>query len=362
MDALLSGGLDRAADAPKHHMEFCSVKANHRNRAKHSMNIGLFNPAGNDRPFLAIGLLLIATFTLAFQDGLMKLMSGDTSFWQIQTLRSFGNLTFTIILAGLSGGYALLRPRNTPAVLLRAVFLAVCMFCFFSGAPYLSVAQMGAGLYTYPLFVSLLAGPVLGESIGPWRILSLCIGTVGAALMLSPWRDDFTAVQIMPILAGFFYACNILSVRKFCRHESTLALAFVAAMVFLVSGTIGILLLTFFPLPIQTQQALPFVAVAWPTLTLTIAGFAVFVSVLNLTGNICISRAYQTADASLLAPLDFSYLIFVALWGKVLFDRWPESHTLLGMVLIILAGSTIAWREHRINTKKTQNVVKEALI
>ena len=57
------------------------------------------------------------------------------------------------------------------------------------------------------------------------------------------------------------------------------------------------------------------------------------------------SRAYQTAEASLLAPLDFVYLIFIALWSRVLFDQWPTSQALLGMTLIASAGALTAWRE-----------------
>lgn len=309
------------------------------------MNLSLLHHARGDRPLLAIGLLLIATFSLALQDALMKLMSADTSFWQIQTLRSFGNLVFVVVLAALGGGLSLIKPRNGTGVYLRAVFLAICMFFFFSGAPFLSVTQMAAGLYTYPLFVCLMATPVLGERIGPWRIVCIGLGAVGAALVLRPWEDSFNAVQLMPVIAGFFFACNILTLRRACRHESTLALAFAAGLIFLISGIIGSTLLTLFPLSSEAQQTMPYVAIGWPELTLLIAGFAAFASILNLLGNICMTRAYQTADASLLAPLDFTYLIFASLWGKVLFSHWPDEKTLLGMALIICAGVVIAWRE-----------------
>ncbi len=311
------------------------------------MNIKLFAHAGDDRPLVAITLLLIATFTLGLQDSLMKLMSADTSFWQIQTLRALGNITLLILLAVLTGGLALLKPANTKGVYLRASFLAITMFFFFSGAPFLSVIQMATGLYTYPLFVCLLAGPVLGETVGPWRVASILLGSIGALIVLSPWKETFSAVQLLPITAGFFFACNILTLRRACRHESTLALAFAAGLVFIASGLIGIAVLAIHPLSETIQTSMPYVAVGWPTLTWIVAGFVVIASVLNLTGNICLTRAYQTADASLLAPLDFSYLIFAAFWGKVIFDQWPEPDTLVGMTLIICAGVTIALREHR---------------
>lgn len=315
------------------------------------MKIDLFAHAKEDRPLQAIFLLLVATFTLGLQDSLMKLMSADTSFWQIQTLRSISNLVIVVLLASLGGGLALIRARNWRGVYLRAVFLVICMFFFFSGAPFLSVAQMAIGLYTYPLFVCLLAGPVLGEKIGIWRISCILLGSMGALLVLSPWKEGFSLVQVLPIIAGFFFACNILTVRNSCRNESTLALAFSAALVFIVSGLLGSTLLTLFPLPTEIQNAMPYVAIGWPQLTLTIGLFAVAVSLMNLTGNICMTRAYQTADVSLLAPLDFSYLIFAAFWGKVVFNTWPTAHTLVGMALIICAGAVIAWREQLAITK-----------
>ncbi|MCZ6579229.1 MAG: DMT family transporter [Gammaproteobacteria bacterium] len=316
-----------------------------------AMKINLFEHPREDHPVLAIGLLMIAVFAFAFQDSLVKLMSSYTSFWQFQTLRSIGNVSFTLMLAAMSGGLTLIRPVNPRPVYLRAMFVAVCMFCFFASAPFLSIAQMAAGLYTYPIFVSLLAGPILGEQVGPWRIGAILVGGLGAAIVISPWDSDFSPVQVLPLIAGIFYACNILTLRRGCRKESPLALAFSVGMVFLVSGIAGITLLTLFPLSESIRAATPFVAIGWPELTLLIFGFAVLASVLNLTANICMTRAYQTADASLLAPLDFIYLLFIAVWGKILFDQWPTGQALIGMILIATAGVLIGWREQVIKRK-----------
>ena len=305
----------------------------------------LFEHPSGDHPLPALALLLTGVFALALQDALIKLWSSDTSFWQLQTLRSLGNLSFILLLALASGSLALVSPRNWRPVYLRAGLLTVCMFFFFAGAPFLSIAQMAAGLYTYPLFVSLLAGPVLGETVGPWRIGALLLGATGAAFVLSPWQDDFSWVQVLPIVAGFFYACNVLTLRRACRHESPLALAFAVGLAFVACGIGGILVLTIFPLAADIRASYPFVAIGWPELSLAVLAFAIFASILNLTGNICLSRAYQTADASWLAPMDFSYLLFAALWSRVIFDQWPTSQALLGMILIGSAGVITAWRE-----------------
>ena len=146
---------------------------------------------------------------------------------------------------------------------------------------------------------------------------------------------------------------NILTVRRGCRNESPLALSFAVGIAFLLSGIAGILLLTWFPLSTEIRSVMPFVAIGWPQLTLLVAAFAVFASVLNLTGNICLSRAYQTADASLLAPIDFSYLIFAAFWSRVIFGQWPTQQAIIGMALIGTAGIITAWRERVVARRKT---------
>ena len=306
------------------------------------------SPTG-DRPIIAVILLLFGVFILALQDVTVKLIADETSFWQFQTLRSIANGLFLASLAWFSGGFNILAPKSWQPVYFRASMLTICMFCFFSGAPYLSVAQMTAGLYTYPLFVSILAGPVLGEKLGLWRIGAIVVGASGAGLILDPFDISFSPVQLLPVAAGFFYACNILTLRHACRYESALSLVMAVAVLFILSGLFGIGLLTLFPLTSDLAMQMPFVTVGWPKLTLVVLGIAIFCSVLNLTGNICLARAYQTADSSWLAPIDFTYLLFAAFWGRIIFGTWPTPKALAGMSLIAIAGIVIAWREqHRL--------------
>jgi drug/metabolite transporter (DMT)-like permease len=309
--------------------------------------ISLFQSPTGDRPIIAVILLLFGVFILALQDVTVKLIAPETSFWQFQTLRSVSNGLFIASLAFFSGGLSILAPKNWRPVYLRASMLTICMFCFFAGSPLLTVAQMAAGLYTYPLFVSLLAGPVLGENVGPWRIAALVTGTIGAGLILDPFDANFSPVQLLPVAAGFFYACNILILRHACRYESALSLVMAVAVLFAVSGLLGIGLLTIFSLPSELTIQMPFVFIGWPELTMVVFGFAIFCSMLNLSGNICLARAYQTADSSWLAPIDFTYLLFATFWGRVFFDTWPSQKAIIGMILIAIAGMVITWREHQ---------------
>lgn len=316
-------------------------------RVKNQSRFSLFGAPTGDSPFSAMGLLLIGVVVLALQDALIKFIAPQTSFWQMQTIRSLGNFGLLIGLAFMAGGLQLLTAQNWRPVYMRGTMLATCMFFLFSGAPFLSVAQMAAGLYTYPIFVSLLAGPFLGERIGAWRIAALITGAGGALLMLNPFASSFSSVQLMPVIAGFFYACNILILRRHCRTENPLALTFAVTVILIICGLSGITVLSIFRPSDGIIAAMPFVAIGWPELSVTILLVILCLSILNLTGNICLARAYQTADSSWLAPLDFSYLLFAAIWGRVLFDHWPTPQAITGMVLIAMSGMVTAWREGR---------------
>ena len=92
---------------------------------------------------------------------------------------------------------------------------------------------------------------------------------------------------------------------------------------------------------------MPFIFVGGPPLAIGMVGVLACFSALNLIGNLFLSRAYQTADSSWLAPLDFIYLLFVAMWGRVLFESWPAPLAWIGMAMIAAAGILTAMREQR---------------
>lgn len=309
------------------------------------MKLTVFDNPTEDRPKMALMLLLIGVVTLAFQDTLVKYMTSYTTFWQFQTIRSTFILCIILLVAQTTTGFKILIPRKPFSVFLRSTMLAICMFFFFGGASHITAAQMGGGLYTYPLFVTLLAGPLLGEKIGPFRLSALALGAIGSTILLNPFSDKFSFFQIMPIIAGLFYAFNIIILRKYCRTESPLTLVLAVSIVFLLFGISGTLIISTIELNQSVRTSLPFLFGRWPTLTLFIFLFCIGAACLNLLGNICLSRAYQTAESSWLAPLDFSYLLFLTIWAKIIFGAMPSLLETIGMLCIVSAGMIITLRE-----------------
>ena len=317
------------------------------------MRFDFLNPQLKDNPVSSLSMLVLGVIILSLQDSLIKFMSSETSFWQLQFIRSIGNIVLLISIAKFTRGIHLLIPINWKPVYFRALTMTTCMFCFFAASPKLSFAQMAAGLYTFPIFVSLLAIIFLNERIGIWRIIALILGSSGALLILEPWSKNFSLLQILPIMAGFFFACNIILIRKYCREESVMSLTLAVGIMFFASASLGILFFEFIYKDSIYRDTSPFVFIGWPLLTFIVFSFCLSCSILNIIGNMLLAKAYQTAESSWLAPMDYSYLVFATIWGKVFFGVWPSYLNTFGMFLIASSGILIAFRE-QIKTKNQQ--------
>jgi len=225
------------------------------------MKWSVFKGTQIDSPRVAFALILTALFFLSLQDGLVKFASATSS-------------------------------KNPKAVIFRTAAIMGTMIFFFSGAPFLTLPEMGAGLYTYPIFMTVLSMIFLREKVGVWRLLAIILAATGAILIIRPSSQSFHAAQILPIFAGFFYSINAIILRKYCRDESPCAIC-------------------------------------------------------NVTGNVLIVKAYQSAELSGLAPVDYSYLIFATFWGFAFFSGLPNMPTVFGMIFIAVAGILTAWRQRQ---------------
>ncbi|MED5532398.1 MAG: DMT family transporter [Pseudomonadota bacterium] len=305
------------------------------------------NSLPGDRKLSSALLLILGGFLLAFQDSIVKLMSDQTTLWQFQGLRGAFNLCLLLVFLVLFRKVSFILPRNYFAVYLRAFFLTLTMICFFSGAPYLTITQMAAGLYTYPLFTVILASPVLKEKITLLKIFSLILGFTGASLILTPWESNISIFQLIPILAGFFYACNILTIRKLCINETPYAMAAGVAVTFVIICSLMLLFNELVNFSEDSRSFNPFLMNGWTTLTITLILTVLMVSLFNVSGNLFITKAYQTSESSWLAPIDYIYFIFAAFWSKILFDKLPTGLGLIGIILIVSAGILIGTQRNK---------------
>lgn len=304
-------------------------------------------PTG-DSPRLAVVVMLCGLSCLSLQDALIKIISVESTLWQIQSIRAAVNILLVFLLSRALQNQLVLLPKRPAVVAMRALFHVCALTLFFGAAPFLSLAQMAGGLYTFPLFVGLL-GILVGEHVGPRRIFAILAGFIGTVLVLKIDPTDFSLLSLMPVGAGFSYALFVVTTRRLCRDESPVALVITSNLMILTVGVLGLLLIPKLSMPDETREHYPFLLTADAALTSVVISVILLTSFLNTTGNLCLSKAYQSADSSFLAPFDYMYLLFATFWGVILIGELPDSTTLSGLFLISGAGLFVAWRERQLN-------------
>ncbi len=302
------------------------------------------NGTTTDRPTLAAFLVVGGVFLLSGQDALIKVISSELSLWQFQFFRGALNITLLVFCVRIILRRGIPAPRRIWVVSLRSLLMVGAMVCFFAGVPYLSLASMSAGLYVFPLFVVILSSIVLGERVGPRRIAAVFLGFFGTLLVLRPGTDIFTPIALLPVGAGFFYACTLLTTRKLCRDESPITLTMGVGIVVLIMGAIG---LCFFAG--QNMEGFPvdwpFLMTGWRSVDLWVYGVIIVCSVINIITTGSLAKAYQSAESSWLVPFDYFYLVFATVWGFVIWRYIPDLVTFCGILLITASGIFVAWRQ-----------------
>ena len=308
----------------------------------------LLQVTSGDSPRLAVIVMLCGLSCLSLQDALVKIISVDTTLWQIQSIRAAVNIVLVLLLSRALKNQLVLLPKRPAVVAMRAFFHVCALTFFFGAAPFLSLAQMAGGLYTFPLFVGLL-GILVGERVGPRRVFAIAAGFIGTVLVLKIDPTDFSPLTLMPVGAGFCYALFVVTTRRLCRDESPVALVIASNVMILAVGVLGLLLIPKLPILEETREHYPFLLTVNAALTSVVIVVILFCSFLNTAGNLCLSKAYQSADSSFLAPFDYMYLLFATFWGVVLIGDLPDSTTVTGLFLIAGAGVFVAWRERQLN-------------
>jgi drug/metabolite transporter (DMT)-like permease len=154
----------------------------------------------------------------------------------------------------------------------------------------------------------------------------------------------------MPVGAALCYAGTILTTRRLCREESPVTLALGVATALLIVGSLAVLVLSAGSAGPWARDW-PYLFTGWTDIDLWLFALIALCSCLNLTANIGLAKAYQSAEASWLAPFDYSYMIFATFWGFVFWGDIPGALTLTGMAMIAAAGAFVTWRE-RIAARK----------
>ncbi len=294
------------------------------------------SPKHDDNTPLGVIMITGAVFLMALADALVKLVSADLTLWQIYTTR--GAVAVLILSAAMRWRGVALRPGRPHWVYLRGVLLVAMWIAYYSSLPVLPLSVAAVALYTTPLFIALLSAVAIGEPVGLRRWVAIASGFVGVLVILRPGTEAFSWFTVLPILAAVLYACAMILTRTKCLDEAPLGLALALNVSLLMAGIVGSLLLVVLDLSGEQSAVYPFVLGSWVEMGAGEWSIALLLGTLIAVYGSLVANAYQVAAPSVVATFDYSYLVFAAFWGLVLFSEVPDTGTVVGMILISVAG------------------------
>lgn len=276
----------------------------------------------------AIGLLLLGMMVVPFMDAIAKHLSASYDLVQIVWARYFFHFFLIAPLVVWRFGWRGLRPPRLGAQILRGGLLLGSTLLFFAAIALMPLADALALVFVAPLIVTALSPWILGEKVGPRRYSAVAVGFLGVLIIIRPGAGVFDLGALLALCAGSVFAFYLLTTRRLSGSSPALVtLAFTA----LLGAALMTLLLPFY----------------WSPPSLTDFGLMASMGLIAAIGHLCVIRAYEWGEASLLAPFSYSEIVTMTLVGYVFFGDFPDSWTWVGIAVVTASGIYISLRERR---------------
>lgn len=282
-------------------------------------------------PALAVALMLSATAFIAATMLLAKSLGTDTLGPPLHPLQiSHGRFLFAF--AAISSTAMILRPRiANPHLGLhigRTVFGWGGVTLMFAAVSFIPLSDATAISFLNPVFGMLLAIPLLGEKVGPWRWFAAFMALLGALILLRPGPDSFQMAGLLALGAAIIMGMELIFIKKLANREPSF-------QILLVNNAIGLCIASVAVLPV------------WVMPTMAQWGALAALGGLMAAAQACFVNAMARADASFITPFSYVTLIFATLYDLLIFDVWPDVISIIGAIIILGGASLLAWRERR---------------
>lgn len=293
-------------------------------------------PTG-DNVKLAVSIIVFTVFALSVGDAAIKLISSDFPLWQIFVLRSVIALPILIAVIKIGVLAAALRPVRLGWTALRSAMLVAMWVTYYAALPHLALSVAAAAYYTLPLFITIFAALLLGETIGMKGWIAIAFGFGGVLLILKPQAADFNFYALLPLVSAILYAFAMILTRTRCRDEHPLVLSLALNVTFVIVGLAASAWFVLVPAS-AGEDAGRFLTGSWIPMGRDEWLAMILLTGATLIGSIGAAIAYQVGPPSIVATFDFAYVAFAAAWGFLVFAETPDTLTLFGMALIVGAG------------------------
>lgn len=289
-------------------------------------------------PNIKGAVLGLAAFAIyATHDVIIKYLGASYSPVQIvffSVLFGFPLVSFMLVRDTRSEN---LRPRHPWWTVLRTCSVVTNVVCVFYAFSVLPLAQTYAIFFSMPILVTLLSVPILGERIGLHRGGAIAVGLIGVLVVLRPGGAELSLGHLAALVGATTSSLSSVIVRRVGRNERDVVLLLYPMLAsFLIMGSL-----------------LPYHYMPMPLLHL---GAVALLAALAFAAMTCMIGAYKAGEAAMVAPMQYSQIIWATIFGFLFFGETPDMQTLVGAAVIISSGIYILWRESRLNTSKNAPV------
>ena len=299
------------------------------------MNLYISRTAGNTVLF-GVLLMLLGDLLFSLNDAMGKWLVASFAVGQVLVIRSFGSFLILAPMIARQGPRSLFRVERVPLQILRVILTTGDVALFYAAVAYLPLADVMTFYMAGPIYVAALSHFFLGETIGWRRWLAVIIGFIGVVIALRPSTAILSWPSIFGLIGSLSFALTLILGRRL-RQTSDATLVTWQTVGALVTGLI---------LSIgdwRTMSVLDFVAM-------------LALGIVAGSAHLMITRALKLAPASLLAPLQYSLLLWAIVLGYVFFGELPDSQILIGSVIIVLAGLFIFHRKNIVDVTPKADV------
>jgi len=287
-----------------------------------------------------IGILSLCggVFIFSLQDAILKGMSGDHAVTLAIVLRSIVGLPLLLAMVAYANGLSALKTKRWKLLIARGLILLTSYTSYYIAFPALPLAEAVALFFTSPIFVTLLASIMLREKVTPTAWAAVISGFIGVLIILRPGSGLFEPAALLSLFSAASYALSMVLARKYGADEPTTVMAFYVNGVYLVAAALLAGLFSALGFTAFGHPSLDFLVRPWAmpgTTDLLLMGLCGVIAALGMS---LLTHAYRMASANLVTVFEYTGMLWVPLWGYLLFSEVPKITTLIGTVIIIIAG------------------------
>lgn len=283
------------------------------------------SPARTGRSLAGIGLMLGGIFLFSVNDALGKWLVSTYSIGQLLLVRSFAAL---VVLAPViwREGLGAFRFAPRPGLqALRVAFATLEVACFYAAVAYLPLADVMTYYLAGPILVVGLSVLFLGERTERRRMAVVGIGFVGVLIALKPSGSTLTWPALIALAGTLFFALLMITTRQLRGTSGTVLVA---------AQTIGALMVG------AVMAPFGWVAPSWLDL-----GLLALLGVVAMAANVCVNHSLRLAPASVVAPFQYTLIVWAVALGWLVFGDVPGAATLIGAAIIVGAGVLLLLQE-----------------